>query len=165
MTRSQPSIRKLFSKSVDALRASRHEEALLLTAQIIALQADHAGAHAVQFSSLFKSNQFERARGMGRQAAKLNPRSVFILNNQACLQLEAKQPAAAAGLLKSLIDQYGEKAQWLYNLALAQRMVGNYDYAIDMFRRTLDHEPRHDFAAYQLADCLSFIGDSEQAIR
>jgi predicted O-linked N-acetylglucosamine transferase (SPINDLY family) len=165
MTVDPRSIKDLFSDSVRALRASKHQEAVELTEQIIAREADHAGAHAVQFSSLFKSSQFERARGMGRKAASLNPRSVFILNNQACLQLEAKQPAAAAGLLKSLIDEYGEKAQWLYNLALAQRMVGNYDYAIDMFRRTLDHEPRHDFAAYQLADCLSFVGDAELAIR
>jgi len=159
------SITELASLSIRALRESRHDDAIEMTQEIIEREEDHPGAHSVQFSSLFKSKKFEQARRMGGRAAQLNPESVFILNNQACLQLEAKQPAAAAGLLKSLIDQFGERAQWLYNLALAQRMVGNFDYAIDKFRRTLDHQPDHDRAAFQLADCLHTIGQHEEAVR
>lgn len=161
---SDKSLAQLASMSVLALRASKHREAIDITHQMIARQENHAGAHAVQFSSLFKSKEFEQARRMGGRAATLNPKSLFILNNQACLQLEAKQPAAAAGLLKSLIEQFGERGQWLYNLALAQRMVGNFEYAISMFRRTLDHQPEHDRAAFQLADCLKIIGRHEEAV-
>jgi len=142
------SIKKLNSQAIRALRSSKHDQAIEITQAIIDRDDNHAGAHAIQFSSLFKSKQTERARRMGSKAAELNPTSVFILNNQACLQLEAKQPAAAAGLLKSLIDQFGERGQWLYNLALAQRMVGNFDYAIRAFRRTLDLQPEHDRAAF-----------------
>ncbi len=162
---SDKSVQQLNVESIQALRASNHAQAIELSQQIIERQDDHAGAHAVQFSSLFKSKQFEEARRIGSRAAQLNPKSVFILNNQACLQLEAKQPAAAAGLLKLLIDQFGERAQWLYNLALAQRMVGNFEYAIDKFRLTLDHQPDHDRAAFQLADCLQIIGHREEAVR
>jgi len=158
-------IKQLNSEAVRALRASRHEDAIEITNEIIEREDTHASAHAIQFSSLFKSKKFEQARRMGGKAAQLNPESVFILNNQACLQLEAKQPAAAAGLLKSLIDQFGERGQWLYNLALAQRMVGNFEYAIKMFRRTLDHEPEHDRAAFQLADCLKVVGHQEEAVK
>ncbi|MBL4671108.1 MAG: tetratricopeptide repeat protein [Arenicella sp.] len=159
------SLENLASMSIRALRASKHDEAIEITQEMISRRDDHAGAHAVQFSSLFKSEKFEQARRMGGRAAKLNPESVFILNNQACLQLEAKQPAAAAGLLKSLIDQFGEQGQWLYNLALAQRMVGNFEYAINTFRRTLDYQPEHDRAAFQLADCLKIVGQHEEAVR
>ncbi len=159
------SIDVLSERSIKALRDSKHDEALEITQQIIEQDADHASAHAVQFSCLFKSKRFEQARRMGGRAAQLNPESVFILNNQACLQLEAKQPAAAAGLLKSLIDQFGERGQWLYNLALAQRMVGNYEYAISKFSRTLDLQPEHDRAAFQLADCLQVVGRHEEAVR
>jgi tetratricopeptide (TPR) repeat protein len=159
------SLENLTSMSIRALRASKHDEAVEITQEIITRQEDDAGAHAVQFSSLFKSEKFEQARRMGGRAAQLNPESVFILNNQACLQLEARQPAAAAGLLKSLIEQFGEQGQWLYNLALAQRMVGNFEYAINMFRRTLDHQPEHDRAAFQLADCLKIVGHREEAVR
>lgn len=155
----------LMTQAVSALREGKFEQAVSLTDQVIQQDSAHASAHAVKFSSLFKNKKFEQARQMGGTAAQLNPRSVFVLNNQACLQLEAKQPAAAAGLLKSLIDQFGERSQWLYNLALAHRMVGNYDYAITTFRRTLDHQPDHDRAAFQLADCLSQIGHKEEAIR
>ena len=105
------SIKKLYRRSVRALRTSNHSDALLLTQEIIERQADHPGAHAVQFSSLFKSKKFELARLIGNQAAELNPKSVFILNNQACLELEKNNPAPAAHLLNSLIEQYGERAQ------------------------------------------------------
>lgn len=159
------SLKELTVQSIRALRRNNHDAAVSITREIIERQPDHASAHAVQFSSLFKAKKFEQARKMGTEAAKLNPESVFILNNQACLQLEAKQPAAAAGLLKSLIEQFGERGQWLYNLALAQRMVGNYEYSISMFRRTLDHRPDHDLAAFQLADCLHVVGHQEEAVR
>ncbi|GHA10828.1 hypothetical protein GCM10008090_20680 [Arenicella chitinivorans] len=158
-------IETLMTQAVSALREGKFDLAVSLTDKVIHQDADHPSAHAVKFSSLFKNKKFEQARQMGGTAAQLNPHSVFVLNNQACLQLEAKQPAAAAGLLKSLIDQFGERSQWLYNLALAHRMVGNYDYAITTFRRTLDHQPDHDRAAFQLADCLSQIGHKEEATR
>lgn len=158
-------ITQLVNDAVQALRESRHEHAITMTHEIISRVPNHVSAHAVQFSSLFKSGKLEQARQMGGKAAQLNPESVFILNNQACLQLEAKQPAAAAGLLKSLIDKFGERGQWLYNLALAQRMVGNYEYSISVFQRTLDHQPDHDRAAFQLADCLRVVGRHEDAVR
>jgi len=159
------SVKKLMRQAVRDLRASKHDAVVDITTEIIEREQDHAGAHAVQFSALFKAKRFEQARRIGTAAAELNPKSVFILNNQACLQLEAKQPAAASGLLKSLIDQYGERGQWLYNLALAQRMVGNFDYAITTFSRTLDFDEQHDRAAFQLADCLTLVGNHEQATR
>ena len=92
------SLKDLTSQAIRALRSSRHDEAVEITTEIIERDDAHASAHAIQFSSLFKSKKFEQARRMGGLAAQLNPKSVFILNNQACLQLEAKQPAAAAGL-------------------------------------------------------------------
>lgn len=153
------------SQAVVALRANDYDKTFSITQEILKQDPRHAEAYAVQFSSLFKAKRFEHARQIGGLAAELNPKSIFVLNNQACLQLEAKQPASASGLLKLLIEQYGERATWLYNLALAQRMVGNYDYSISAFRRTLDFQPDHDHAAFQLADCLGVVGLKEQAIR
>lgn len=155
--------KELYAQAVLALRQAEYQVAIELTEQIIDIEPEHAKAHAVQFSSLFKSNQHERARQMGGKAAELNPESLFLLNNQACLQLDAKQPAAAAGLLRSLINQFGERAQWLYNLALAQRMVGNLDNAISAFRQTLKNDPEHDRAAFQLAECYLQCGDLDNA--
>ena len=157
------SIKKLYSRAVRALRRSNHDDALSLTQEIIARQSDHAGAHAVQFSSLFKSKKFESARQMGNQAAELNPKSVFILNNQACLELECKNPTPATNLLSSLIEQYGERAQWLYNLALSHALIGQYSKAISMFKRTLDQDPKHDKAARKLAATLEQVGHYEEA--
>ena len=157
------SIKKLYSRSVRALRTSNHSDALLLTQEIIERQADHPGAHAVQFSSLFKSKKFELARLIGNQAAELNPKSVFILNNQACLELEKNNPAPAAHLLNSLIEQYGERAQWVHNLAIAYDLSGQYEKAISLFRKTLDQEPTHTKAARQLAECLEKVGHFEEA--
>jgi len=157
------SIKKLYSRSVRALRRSNHDDALTLTQEIIDRQSDHPGAHAVQFSSLFKSKKFELARLMGNKAAAHNPKSVFILNNQACLELEKNNPAPAADLLSSLIEQYGERAQWVYNLALAYELSGEYEKAISMYRRTLDQDPQHEKAARKLSETSQLIGHYEEA--
>ena len=157
------SIKKLYSRSVRALRRSNHKDALMLTQEIIDRQADHPGAHAVQFSSLFKSKKFELARLMGNEAAKHNPKSVFILNNQACLELEKNNPAPAADLLSSLIEQYGERAQWVYNLALAYELSGKYENAISMYRKTLDQDPQHEKAARKLSETSQLLGHYEEA--
>lgn len=158
-------ISQLAAEAAQALRIKDHKKAIELANKILEEDPQHAGAHAVKFTSLFELKRFEQARQMGTVTARLNPNSEFILNNQACLQLEAKQPAAAAGLLRSLIEQFGDRSQWLYNLALAQRMVGNYSYAVDAFRRTLNIEPKHDRAAFQLADCLALLGMNNSAVR
>lgn len=159
------SIKKLYRQAVRALRTSNHADALLLTQEIISRQEDHPGAHAVQFSSLFKNKQFELARSMGNKAAELNPKSVFILNNQACLELEKNNPTPAATLLNSLIEQFGERAQWLYNLGFAHELSSQYSTAISLFRRTLDQNPQHDKAARQLAETLEKVGHYEEAVQ
>jgi len=164
-SRVNTTVKQELSHAIQAMRTNNFNEAVKITQKLVAEEPKNARALAVQFSSLFKAKRFEEARQIGGTAAKLNPKSMFILNNQACLQLEAKQPAAAVGLLKSLIDQFGERSQWLYNMALAQRMVGNYDYSIATFRRTLDHQPDHDRAAFQLAECLNLVGQKEDALR
>ena len=157
------SIKKLYSRSVRALRRRNHEDALILTQEIIDRQPDHAGAYAVQFSSLFKNKKFELARLMGSKAAEHNPKSAFILNNQACLELEKNNPAPAIDLLSSLIEQYGEHAQWVYNLALAYELIGQYEKAISMYRLTLDQNPQHEKAARKLSETSELLGHFEEA--
>jgi len=155
---------KLALEAIAALRNGKLELALESAESVLKNEPDHAGASAVQFSALFKTGRFEQARQVGGRAAELNPNSLFILNNQACLQLDANQPAAAAGLLRSLLNQFGERAQWLYNLALAQRLVGSDEKAIEACERTLDVQADHDRAAFQLADCLLMSGRLEEAV-
>ena len=147
------------------MRENQHEQAISLGKNVLQNEPDHASANALVFTCLFKLGLFEEARRIGSKAATLNPDSEYILNNQACLQLDAKQPAAAAGLLKSLINTHGEKAQWLYNLGLAQRMVGSYQNSLAAFQRTLEIDPEHSKAAFQLADINRSLGDVEQTAR
>ena len=155
--------RKLVIKAIKALRDNNHREVISLCQQIIDQREDHAGAHSMLFTSLYNSGELESARRIGGRAAELNPTSEFVLNNQACLQLDAKHPAAAATLLRSLIKQHGPKAKWLYNLGLAQRSVGSYKNAIDVFRQTLQVNPAHERAAFQLADSYQYCGQLELA--
>ena len=159
MTEKQPeAIDEIVSGAARAMRTDNLDEAIALSLSALAQDPDHAFANAIAFTSLFKNGKSEDARRMGGKAAKLNPKSEYILNNQACLQLDANQPAAASALLKSLINQYGEKPQWLYNLGLAQRMVGSYQNSIILFKRILDLNPAHDRAVFQLADLYRSIG-------
>ncbi len=158
-------IRKLVIAAIKALREEKYADVVNLCEQVIDRSNDHAGAHSMLFTSLYNLGELERARIMGGKAADLNPTSEFILNNQACLQLDAKHPAAAATLLRSLIKQHGPKAKWLYNLGLAQRSVGSYKNAVDVFGKTLEVNPSHERAAFQLADSYQHCGNLEMATR
>ena len=163
--RESKQINEKMQAAVSAFKLKDYTKAVDLTADIIAEDSEHSGAHSLQFNALFEAGRHEQARRMGTRAAELNPTSLVILNNQACLQLDAKQPAAAAGLLKSLIDQYGERSQWLYNLGLAHKLAGNHLYAEQAFARTNDLEPEHDRASFQLTESFIETGNREAALR
>lgn len=146
-------------QALEALKSKDYAKAVELSLAIISQDAEDSKAHAIAFTSLLQSNRLEEARQIGTAAAKLNPTSEFILNNQACLQLDAQQPAAAATLLKSLISQYGEKATWLYNLGLALKKINNPLKALEAFHQTFDIDPTHDLACYQIAEISGRIGN------
>ena len=158
-------IRSLVQAASKALKQDKYQEVVGVCNKIIGLQDDHAVAYSMLFTSLYRSGELEQARLIGGRAAELNPTTEFILNNQACLQLDANHPAAAAGLLRTLIKQNGKKAKWLYNLGLAQRSVGSYQNAIDIFNQTLDVNPAHARAAFQLADLYEYCGMLELSTR
>ena len=158
-------IGELVAGAVTAMRSKQHHDALDLSKAVLERQPDHAGASAVAFTTLFTTGNLEEARLMGDRAAALNPNSEYILNNQACLQLEAKQPVAACQLLESLIDHHGERPQWLYNLGLALRMRGEHEQSIAVFQRALDLQPTHDKAAFQLVDLYLSLGKPELGTR
>lgn len=141
------------------------DSAIDLSMQILEADSENAPAHAIAFSSLYRAGRLEEARRIGGKAAELNPGSAAILNNQACLQLEAKQPAAASMLLKKLLQTHGESAQWLYNLGLAQNMAGGLQKSYDVFNRVLDYQANHDKALFQLANISKKMGRIEDANR
>lgn len=159
------SIKYLTVRAAKALRNNKHKEAIMLSTKLLELEPDHVTGITIAFTSFFKTQQFEQARLIGNKAAKLNPTSEFILNNQACLQLEAKRPAKAAELINSLIEKFGEKPQWMYNLGLAQRMDGHYQDSISTFQHTLLLDPEHDKAAFQLTELYRLTGQLELACR
>jgi len=164
MTKQHPVPSKnLVKQAVSALREKRHEDAVKLCEKILETDPRNAKAAAIAFSAHFKLQHYESARKIGGLAAELNPTSEYILNNQACLQLEAQQSAAASGLLKSLIEQYGEKPHWLYNLGLAQRKAGSNLQSITVLERTLSLAPKHDKAVFQLAQAYQQVGQLEHA--
>ena len=157
-------INRLLGRAAIALKAENYQLASQIAAEILQRDSNHAGASAIRFDSLFKSKQFDQARAIGQHAAELNPSSEFILNNQACLQIDAMQAAPAIDHLNSLIQQFGERPAWLYNLGLANRMSQNSEQSILAFRRTLDLKPDHDKAAFQLVECLTEAGRGEEAV-
>lgn len=155
--------RGLLSNAASALRDQQYDQAVLLAEELLIRLPEHPAANAIAFSSYFKTQRFEEARKIGERAARLNPNTESILNNQACLQLDAGQADEAAALWRTLIDLHGEKSKWLYNLGLALRMQAKYIASISAFNRILDLEPRHDKAAFQLVELYQQIGQLEKA--
>lgn len=153
----------LLSNAASAFLDQQYDEAIEFSQELLKRSPDHPSANAIAFSSYFKSQRFKEARQMGGRAARLNPKAESILNNQACLQLDAKQAHEAAKLWQTLTDLHGEKPHWLYNLGLALRMETKFEESILKFQRTLDLEPRHDKAVFQLLELYRHIGKIEKA--
>jgi len=126
-------------------------------------EPDNARGNAILFTTYYKNKQFNKAREIGNKAAELNPRSQYILNNQACLLIGTKQEQKAQELLNDLIENFGETAQWLYNLGLSHLNAAEYDEAIESFKAALDSEPDHHQSAVQLSALQTKLGLHEDA--
>jgi Tfp pilus assembly protein PilF len=156
------SVKRLLRQAVRSLRTNQYDDAITFTNEVIERQPDNARAIALQFTTYYKSEQAEKAHAVGDKAAELNPASEYILNNQACLHLGVKAPDKAQNLLESLLEQYGKKAQWLYNLGLAYGQMENYHKAIQCFNNVIALEPDHHRALLQLSTAQKKLGLHEE---
>ena len=132
------SIRLLLRRSVRSIRTNQFDDAIKFIDEVLERQPDNQRANALKFTAYYMSKQYEKARLIGSKAASLNPRSEYILNNHACLQLSKGFPKEAEELLENLVTERGENSQWLYNLGLAYAQLGKFELAIDTFNRVLD---------------------------
>jgi len=157
------SIRRLLLKSVRSLRTNKFDEAVIYLSEVLSREPDNARGYAILFTTHYKNQQFDKAREVGTKAAELNPRSQYILNNQACLLIGTKQEEKAQELLNELIETFGETAQWLYNLGLSYLNAGEYENAINSFKSALDTEPDHHQSSVQLSALQTKLGLHEDA--
>ena len=157
------SIRLLLRRSVRSIRTNQFDDAIKFIDEVIERQPDNQRANALKFTAYYMSKQYEKARLVGSKAASLNPKSEYILNNHACLQLNKGFAKEAEELLDNLVVERGENSQWLYNLGLAHAQLGKYELAIDTFNRVLDIEPSYYRALLQRASVELKLGLHESA--
>ena len=159
------SIKRLLRQAIRAVRTNQTADAIEHLDVIIERQPENARAHALKFTAFYRAQQKEQARKVGTKAAELNPSSEYILNNQACLELEAGNAAEAETLLNNLIDAKGEKSQWRYNLGLAEAQLGKFEQAINSFNIVLDIKPDYHKAILQRASAQLKLGRHEDALQ
>jgi len=157
------SVRLLLRRSVRCIRTNQFDDAIKFIDEVLERQPENKRANALKFTAYYMSKQYEKARLVGSKAASLNPKSEYILNNHACLQLNKGFAQEAEELLDSLVIERGENSQWLYNLGLAHAQLGKYELAIDTFNRVLDIEPSYYRALLQRASVELKLGLHESA--
>ena len=157
------SVRLLLRRSVRCIRTNQFDDAIKFIDEVLERQPENKRANALKFTAYYMSKQYEKARLVGSKAASLNPKSEYILNNHACLQLNKGFAQEAEGLIDSLVIERGENSQWLYNLGLAHAQLGKYELAIDTFNRVLDIEPSYYRALLQRASVELKLGLHESA--
>jgi len=157
-------IKNLLDEANTALLQGQHPLAVTIADGILAQKQDYPQGYSIKFKALVLGKEYKLAREIGPKAAELNPTSEYILNNLACLDLDAGSPDTAITLLQSLLDQYGDRPSWLYNLGLAHRSMAQTRLAIEVFGRVLDCDPGHDRATFQLVQCLQEDGQLDQAV-
>ncbi len=164
-THSGKSVKRLLRQAVRAVRTNQFDDAIKFIDEVLERQSDNVRANALKFTTYYMSNQLEKARQVGSKAAELNPKSGYILNNQACLQLGVGKAKEAQELLSLLIEESGDNSQWLYNLGLAHAQLGNFELAIDTFNRVLDIQPDYHKALLQKASVELKLGLHEDAFQ
>jgi len=157
------SIRRLLLQAVRSLRTNKFDDATMYLNEVLTREPDNARGNAILFTTYYKSEQFDEARNVGAKAAELNPRSQYILNNQACLQISKQQFSDAKDLLNQLIESYGETSQWLYNLGLAFLNNNELKQAASHFMSALNIEPNHQQSALQLSALQVRLGLHEDS--
>ena len=157
------SIRLLLRRAVRAVRTNKFDDAIKFIDEVLERQPENSRANALKFTTYYMSNQLEKARQVGTKAADLNPKSDYIVNNQACLQLGKGYAEEAQDLLDSLVKEKGDNPQWLYNLGLAHAQLGKFETAIDTFNRVLDIRPDYHKALLQRASVELKLGMHENA--
>ncbi len=164
-THSGKSVKRLLRQAVRALRTDQFSNAIRFIDEVLERQPENVRANALKFTTYYMNQQLEKARLVGAKAAELNPKSEYILNNHACLQLGVGKAAEAKALLSSLVEQYGDNPQWLYNLGLSHAQLGEFDLAIHTFRRVLDIQPDYHKALLQLASVQLKLGLHEDVFQ
>ena len=159
------SVKRLLRQAVRALRTDQFPDAIRFIDEVLERQPENVRASALKFTTYYMSQQLEKARKIGTKAAELNPKSEYILNNQACLQLGVGKAAEAKKLLSSLVEQYGDNSQWLYNLGLSHAQLGEFELAIHTFRHVLDIQPDYHKALLQLASVQLKLGLHEDVFQ
>ena len=152
------SVRLLLRRAVRAVRTNKFDDAIKYIDEVLERQPENNRANALKFTTYYMSDQLEKARQVGTKAADLNPKSDYIVNNQACLQLNKGHAEEAQDLLDSLVKEKGDNPQWLYNLGLAQAQLGKFEAAIDTFNRVLDIQPDYYKALLQRASVELKLG-------
>ena len=146
MDKQREMIKNLLDEANAALLQGQQPLAVTIADAILSRKPDYPQGYSIKFKALILGKEFEKARQIGAKAAALNPSSEYILNNQACLELDAGNAESSIQLLNSLLEQYGDQASWLYNLGLAHRQCDHINRAIEVFNRVLDHKPDHDLS-------------------
>jgi predicted TPR repeat methyltransferase len=138
---------------VVAHQLGRHEEAVGLIANSLALAPDHADWHS-NFGIVLKGlDRIEEAIAAFERAVALDPEHLNAHNNLGRVLYGQRRMKEAVACFCKVITLEPKNARALRLLAMAHSVIGEYDKAVAVCERWLAEEPDNPVARHTLASC------------
>jgi len=145
-------------------RAGRHDEAIRLFEEAIALWPAHCDAHRGLGIKLFRAGRTDEGIAEVERAVELCPESTFGLDTLAEMDLELGRPAAAEPLAERSIRAAPHLHRGHYNLGRARFATGRIAESAEAFRAALANRPDDFNSAYMLGIVSLDLGRVEAGI-
>ena len=155
----QSKLKAAFDQGVAAHQAGRVAEALDFYDEVLALQAEHAGALGLKGVALFQSGDRQEAMGLLRRAVKLAPENATHWINLGQALIGAGDLGEAIECYKTALRIDRNAPEALRNLADCLRMTGHPGEAVIVSRRAVKVAPDMVGGWNNLASSLIEVGD------
>jgi adenylate cyclase len=135
-----------------------------LAQKTLALDENHADAHALLGSIYLVQKQWDKAIEEGKRAVELSPNGADVNALLGISLVEAGRPKEAIPLYKKAIRLNPITPNWYYhNLGEAQMLAGNYQEAISSLKGILEKSPNYTPARFWLIVTYSLADQDEEA--
>jgi adenylate cyclase len=140
------------------------KQALELSRKSIALDGSQADAYSLLGSIYLFMRRYEEAVAEAERAVALRPNGADHHIWLAMVLTSAGRPEEALGLIKKALRLNPLPPNWYFLVrGDAQRMLGQYDQAIEAYQKALDRSPDFLLVRIGLAACYSASGQREEA--
>lgn len=107
----------------------------------------------------------QKARDFYQKVLKKKPNDLRVKANLAMTYTATPNPMQGIGMLKSILEEDSKNELAIFNLGILSMQSGQYDKAVDRFKKLLIINPNNIQAKFFLGESFANLGKKQEAIR